>query len=120
MVRDLTTKSLRILFRAVPRWIGELVYGGPSCSTNVGAPTRASWIRWYSPAASHAANIAGSAFIRSAFIGIVKFGSGRFREAFKSIGGEGVYLWAWTSQFFRKPLARPLTSLGLRSAVAVL
>ena len=31
----------RVRFIAVPKWIGPLAYGGPSCSTKVGAPARA-------------------------------------------------------------------------------
>ena len=38
--RDLTTSSFRILFSAVPMWMLPFAYGGPSCSTNFGAPLR--------------------------------------------------------------------------------
>ena len=41
--------SLRILLTAWPMWSVPLAYGGPSCSTNSGAPRRASRRRWYTP-----------------------------------------------------------------------
>jgi hypothetical protein len=44
IVFDLTTRSFRILLRAVPMWILPFAYGGPSCNTNFGAPRRASRI----------------------------------------------------------------------------
>src|SRR6266480_8157939 len=34
MVCDFTTKSLRILFSAVPMWTSPFANGGPSCRTN--------------------------------------------------------------------------------------
>ena len=45
MRRVRTTRSFRILLSAVPRWRWPLAYGGPSCSTNSGAPARASRTR---------------------------------------------------------------------------
>src|SRR4051812_38504301 len=46
-----------------------LEYGGPSCSTNSGAPARAATIRSYSLISSHRARISGSRFARSPRMG---------------------------------------------------
>ena len=66
---DLTTRSFRILFIAVPMWMLPFAYGGPSCSTNFGAPRRCRRIFPYRSMAVHRASASGSVTGRFAFIG---------------------------------------------------
>src|SRR5262245_40192094 len=80
--RDLTTSSFRILFIAVPMWMFPLVYGGPSCSTNFGAPFRASRILPYRSIPFQRASVPGSLVGRFAFIG--KSVRGRLTVSFHS------------------------------------
>src|SRR5207253_4182195 len=80
--RDLTTSSLRILFSAVPMWMLPLAYGGPSCSTNFGAPARRSRIFPYRSIACQRASVSGSLVGRFAFIG--KSVRGRLTVSFHS------------------------------------
>ena len=82
MLRDLTTKSLRILLSAVPMWISPLAYGGPSWSTNIGAPFRARRSWPYRSISSQRAMASGSAVCRFAFI--EKAVRGRLQVSFHS------------------------------------
>src|SRR5215471_2979610 len=63
-------------------WMLPLVYGGPSCSTNFGAPLRASRILPYRSIAFQRASISGSLVGRFAFIG--KSVRGRLTVSFHS------------------------------------
>src|SRR6267143_360672 len=88
MERDLTTSSFRILFSAVPMWMLPLAYGGPSCSTNFGAPRRRARIFPYRSMAAQRASVSGSLAGRLAFIG--KPVRGRLTVSFHS--GMGIQL----------------------------
>src|SRR5205814_6746545 len=68
--------------RAVPRWMSPFAYGGPSCSTNFGAPFRRSRIFPYRSMASHRPSVSGSLVGRFAFIG--KSVRGRLTVSFHS------------------------------------
>src|SRR5947207_9005622 len=59
-----------------------LAYGGPSCSTNFGAPVRCARILLYRPISAQRASVAGSAVGRLAFIG--KAVRGRLTVSFHS------------------------------------
>src|SRR5947207_10745515 len=59
-----------------------LAYGGPSCSTNFGAPVRCARILLYRPISAQRASVAGSAVGRLAFIG--KSVRGRLTVSFHS------------------------------------
>src|SRR4029078_9106369 len=87
MERDLTTNSFRILFIAVPMWMLPLVYGGPSCSTNFGAPCRAARILPERSRVFQRASVSGSLVGRLGFIG--KSVRGRLTVSFHS--GMGIH-----------------------------
>src|SRR3982751_864061 len=82
MVFDFTTKSFRILLSAVPRCICPLAYGGPSWSTNFGAPARRARIFPYRSICDQRSSTAGSVVGRFAFIG--KSVRGRLSVSFQS------------------------------------
>ena len=63
-------------------WMFALAYGGPSCSTNFGAPFRAARIFPYKSIAAHFASMSGSLVGRFAFIG--KSVRGRCNVSFQS------------------------------------
>src|SRR5215510_8657348 len=88
--------SFKILLRAVPRWMLPFAYGGPSCSTNFGAPSRRSRIFPYSSMASQRLSVSGSLVGRFAFIG--KSVRGRLTVSFHS--GMGIH------RFYNDPNAR--------------
>src|SRR5215813_13431522 len=94
---DLTTTSFRILFSAVPRWMLPFAYGGPSCSTNFGAPFRRSRIFPYRSMAVQRASVSGSLVGRFAFIG--KSVRGRLTVSFHS--GMGIH------RFYNEWMATP-------------
>src|SRR5580765_2561251 len=82
MLFDFTIKSFNILFNPVPRWIVPVGYGGPSCSTNSGLPSRAARIPSYKLAACQASSCFGSFCGKLAFMGKSVFG--RFSVFFNS------------------------------------
>src|SRR5260370_30726464 len=84
MLLVLTTKSLRILFRPVPRWISPVGYGGRSCKTNSGLPLRTSRMRSYRFSSCQAASCLGSFCGKLAFMGKSVFG--RLSVFFSSSG----------------------------------
>src|SRR6476469_6177610 len=104
MDRDLTTSSLRILLSAVPMWMLPLAYGGPSCSTNFGAPARRSRIFPYRSIACQRASVSGSLVGRLAFIG--KSVRGRLTVSFHS--GMGIY------RFYNDPMRATRLDNGLK------
>src|SRR4051812_36087704 len=82
MVFDFTTKSFRILLSAVPRCICPLAYGGPSWSTNFGAPARRARIFPYRSICDQRSSTTGSVVGKFAFIG--KSVRGRLSVSFQS------------------------------------
>src|SRR5215510_181461 len=94
--RDFTTRSFRILLSAVPRWMLPLAYGGPSCSTNFGAPFRRSRIFPYRSIALQRSSHSGSTVWRFAFIG--KSVRGRLTVSFHSGIGD--------LRFYNDPMLR--------------
>src|SRR6266852_3262092 len=86
MLLVLTTKSLSILFRPVPRWISPVGYGGPSCRTNNGLPLRTSRMRSYRFSSCQAASCLGSFCGKLAFMGKSVFG--RFSVFLSSRGSD--------------------------------
>src|SRR5207342_3145747 len=102
--RDLTTSSFRILFSAVPMWMLPLAYGGPSCSTNFGAPARRSRIFPYRSIACQRASVSGSLVGRFAFIG--NSVRGRLTVSFHS--GMGI------QRFYNDPMRLTRLDNGLK------
>src|SRR5579862_8668023 len=91
--------SFRILLSAVPMWMLPLAYGGPSCSTNFGAPRRCTRICPYKSIAAQRASVSGSVLGRLAFIG--KSVRGRLTVSFHSAMG--------IRRFYNDPMLRRAT-----------
>src|SRR3954468_21654305 len=108
--RDFTTKSLMILLSAVPMWMLPLVYGGPSCRMNFGAPRRRSRIFPYRSIAAHRASASGSVVGRLAFIG--KSVRGRLTVSFHS--GMGI------RRFYNELMGNPAEPRQLANGLRVI
>src|SRR5438552_18105301 len=78
-------------------WMLPFAYGGPSCSTNFGAPFRRARILPYRSIAAQRASVSGSLVGRLAFIG--KSVRGRLTVSFHS--GMGI------QQFYNELMATP-------------
>src|SRR5262245_41034598 len=92
-------------------WMFPLAYGGPSCSTNFGAPFRRARIFPYRSMAAHRASVCGSLVGRLAFIG--KSVRGRLTVSFHS--GMGI------SRFYNERMAsRPIRRTTLDNGLTVL
>src|SRR4051794_28912646 len=83
-----------------------LVYGGPSCRTNFGAPRRCSRIFPYRSIAAHRASASGSLAGRLAFIG--KSVRGRLTVSFHSGMGIPRFYNEWMTTPAEAPAGRAL------------
>src|SRR5262245_19661469 len=116
--RDFTTMSFKILLRAVPRWMLPFAYGGPSWSTNIGAPSRRSRIFPYRSMASQRLSVSGSLVGRFAFIG--KSVRGRLTVSFHSGMGIHRFYNEWMATPAATRPAAPLRRATLDNGLTVL
>src|SRR6266705_433344 len=86
-------------------WMLPFAYGGPSCSTNFGAPFRRARILPYRSIAAQRASVSGSAVGRLAFIG--KSVRGRLTVSFHS--GMGIH------RFYNDLMARSVAASSYHS-----
>src|SRR5580704_6809314 len=96
-------------------WMLPFAYGGPSCSTNFGAPARRSRIFPYRSIAAHRASVSGSLLGRLAFIG--KSVRGRLTVSFHS--GMGIHrFYNELMAIPAEPQPRASTTVGASARVA--